>query len=246
LLSRFSQERKPLIPDTIKDFLRKDVRNKRIADLINKHGIDFGELEELSGFLEELRNLSAEEDCEDLIEAVRREWGSSRILVVETNPPGATVYVNGRERGITNENGLRIEGLRPREYTIKVEKEGQSREYRISLIEESKRSTVDLRPPPVEYGLLVVNSFPWSTVHVDGKDMGFTPKKIKLQVGTHQLLLKREGYRDWEKEITVKQGEETRIFVELQPIQPIKLYMEESGENSSWMETVTAKVWSSY
>lgn len=198
----------------IKKLLKGEVTSKRIVDLINDRDIDFGKIENLSVFLKELRDSGAEES---LIDTVRKKWEiRRRILVIQTNFPDAIVYVDGVKKGRTDENGLRIEKLRPREYTIRVEKKGYKPIiYKISLIKKSKRLKVEFKPVKVEYGLFVVNSSPWSSVYIDGNKVGYTPKKIKLQVGTHQLELKKEGYQNYKQEITIKQKNTTRLFIQL-------------------------------
>jgi hypothetical protein len=61
-----------------------------------------------------------------------------RGLSIRTNPIGAKVYVDGLERGLTP---LNLEGLRPGEYVIRIEKEGyRVRRFKVRIRSESRLS----------------------------------------------------------------------------------------------------------
>jgi serine/threonine protein kinase len=58
------------------------------------------------------------------------------------------------------------------------------------------------------YGSLRILATPYAQVHLDGKDLGFTPVNInKVTEGTHELTLTREGFETIRETITVKPGE---------------------------------------
>lgn len=58
-------------------------------------------------------------------------------------------------------------------------------------------------------GLLQFRSLPESArISVNGQELNFvTPGKRNVDVGTHEVRMYREGYRDWAKTVTVKAGE---------------------------------------
>lgn len=58
-------------------------------------------------------------------------------------------------------------------------------------------------------GLLQFRSSPEGTkISLDGQELSFvTPGKRNVTVGTHEVRMYREGYRDWAKTVTVKAGE---------------------------------------
>ena len=58
-------------------------------------------------------------------------------------------------------------------------------------------------------GLLQFRSVPESAkISLDGQELNFvTPGKRNVDVGTHEVRMYREGYRDWAKTVTVKAGE---------------------------------------
>jgi hypothetical protein len=62
------------------------------------------------------------------------------------------------------------------------------------------------------FGSLRIVAVPYAQVHLDGKDMGFTPVNLdKVPEGTHELTLTREGFETIRETITVKPGEVNRL-----------------------------------
>lgn len=56
-------------------------------------------------------------------------------------------------------------------------------------------------------GLILVRSEPVSaSITLDNKPVGATPKRLAVKADRYQLRLKRDGYRDWHKAITVEPG----------------------------------------
>ena len=71
----FSREAKPLTPDMVKELKSHHVSDKRILDLIEQHGINFGEIEDISPLLSELKSLGV---AESMINIVRQKWATEQ------------------------------------------------------------------------------------------------------------------------------------------------------------------------
>ena len=76
---------------------------------------------------------------------------------------------------------------------------------------------VYLKPMEKGAGFLHVYSYPWADIFIDGNFEGTTPtpKPLALADGDHQVILKREGFKDFSQTIHVAGGEVTRIKVQL-------------------------------
>jgi hypothetical protein len=62
------------------------------------------------------------------------------------------------------------------------------------------------------FGSLRILASPYAQVHLDGKDVGFTPVNMdRVPEGTHELTLTREGFETIRETITVKPGEVNRF-----------------------------------
>jgi hypothetical protein len=69
--------------------------------------------------------------------------------------------------------------------------------------EESKAMAADSTPP----ASVAIDSIPsGADIEVDGAFVGNTPSTVPLASGNHQIVVKRKGFIDWSKTITVKGG----------------------------------------
>jgi len=136
------------------------------------------------------------------------------VLTINTNPPAARVFLDSQYRG---ETPIRVEGLAPGKYQLVLEnagynplvrmvevKEGEN-EYSFSLVWMTGRLRVESEPAGAE-------------IFLDGKPMGMTDQALPgISVGSHQLLLKKEGYLPLEKTVEVKEGAEVTVSGQLRP-----------------------------
>jgi formylglycine-generating enzyme required for sulfatase activity len=131
-----------------------------------------------------------------------------------SDPPGATVLVDGKEQGTTpiadvevaaGEHNVAMQHPRYQPATTNVMVEGRGVPQSVSL-------TLTPNWAPVR----IVTDPPGATVSVDDEPLGTTPGTIDVLAGTHRIHVKLAGHKAWEKELDV---------VALQPIDlpPIKL-----------------------
>lgn len=66
-------------------------------------------------------------------------------------------------------------------------------------------------------GVISISARPYrSDIRLDGKDIGKTPKTISsLRAGTHNVVVSRKGYHDWEKNVLVQVEKSTPIYAHL-------------------------------
>lgn len=125
-------------------------------------------------------------------------------LAVTSTPPGATVTLDGTNKGVTP---VTIAGLKPRNYNVVVTLRGYAPISR----------TVDLSDPgqaaqvftlQQASGKVSVTSDPTGArVLLDGKDYGKTPLKLdSLPVGDYTLTLKLDGNKDITDTLSVAEG----------------------------------------
>jgi serine/threonine protein kinase len=142
------------------------------------------------------------------------------VLIVDSDPPGATVFLDGEKIGKTPLRktdvkpkakvrvGITSKGYRAGSKTLEI-RSGEEHEVRLVL---AKAGTI--RKPPADkekarYGHLVANTRPWSKVYVDGKYTGReTPippdKKLKLIAGKHKVVFETPGGKRYAFEIKIE------------------------------------------
>jgi len=127
-------------------------------------------------------------------------------LIINSEPPGATVKINNVIKGLTP---LKI-NLPPGSYNLKIEKEDYLPwNYSIVLKENSKvEKNFPLQPIPKTSYLTVYSDPTDAQVFLNGKSIGNTPiTNYKIEKGEYILEVKKEGYREYRTKFTVEYGQ---------------------------------------
>ncbi len=111
------------------------------------------------------------------------------VTTFSTTPAGATVFINGRKRGLTP---LKV-SLPAGAFWMKIEKKGYhpvekmiSQDRALLGIDQQLKAVVHSRG----VGRLTINSLPWSKVRLDGRVIGNTPLiKTSVKAGRHRVEL---------------------------------------------------------
>ena len=111
------------------------------------------------------------------------------VTSIITAPPGATVFINGKSRGVTP---LKV-SLPAGSFWMKLLKKGYHPVEKM-ISESSARAEIEQELTPVVtprgVGRLTINSLPWSRVRLDGRVIGNTPLiKTPVRAGRHRVEL---------------------------------------------------------
>src|SRR5258706_1839314 len=141
------------------------------------------------------------------------------VLKIETDPPGATIYIDRRDLG-SRGNSPRVLGLAPGKY--KVLAELPNYEPSESFIVDAPlagETLVQLKLVPKLEGLtgsLVVNADErGALIEIDGGPRAFTPAVLTLPAGPHKVKISLKGFRAIEQAAQVRPNDETKIDVVL-------------------------------
>jgi hypothetical protein len=55
-------------------------------------------------------------------------------------------------------------------------------------------------------------------IEVDGKFVGSTPSEVQLTEGEHTISVKKTGYKDWERKLTVSSGSSVHLSAEMEKV----------------------------
>lgn len=144
-------------------------------------------------------------------------------LRIETRPPGATVWLDGRAVG---ETPLSIKDVLPGPHQVRLSLEDHSpAELAFEVLEGSN-------PPPLRFVMpaLVAPAEIYSDptaakVILDGKEIGLTPQKLDLSPGAHEIRLERDGFAAAVKHVEVHPGVKLVVRTRLDPAPPEVLSM---------------------
>ena len=146
-------------------------------------------------------------------------------LLVRSEPPGATVTVDGVDRGRTP---LALGDMPFDTYRVEVSREGfRSEAAQLALTPAATVGSIQIElqpgddppPAPVVGALLVESRPPGARVVIDGREVGTTPTVVSgVAAGTRGLRIELDGYQPWETSVDVPASDQVRVGASLDPL----------------------------
>ena len=133
------------------------------------------------------------------------------------NDPEAEIYIDGQFEG----KGTCKRPLEPGNYTVEARKDNHHKQSKVVQITTTKKAeTFELDPPVPIMGILNITSNPsGAKIKIDGKDVGSTPKTVnRILIGKHIVQFSLPNCKTEAREVTVKEGEQTELSVQLSSI----------------------------
>jgi tetratricopeptide (TPR) repeat protein len=131
------------------------------------------------------------------------DW-SAVDVVLSTDPPGTTVFINGHLAGVTP---LLLKDLRRGDYSLRLEKNG--------YVTQTRRFNVGPRPfamreslPAIDTAEVMVAIRPdGAEIYLDGEFQGHTPLRLpRVPVGSHELVVSKPNYDSYVQRMDVTAG----------------------------------------
>ncbi|MFH1261956.1 MAG: serine/threonine-protein kinase [Pseudomonadota bacterium] len=132
-------------------------------------------------------------------------------LKINVTPRTATVYLDGKEHGQVIED-LEI----GKSYKLTLSSPGYESETReIKATRAKMELDIELKKVVVPMGTVSLSANPWATILIDGKKIGDTPiMNQELPVGSHDVIFRHPDFRDVEKQIQIKKGENPPVIID--------------------------------
>jgi archaellum component FlaG (FlaF/FlaG flagellin family) len=122
-----------------------------------------------------------------------KDKGPSTRLDVTSQPPGATVSVDYKERGLSP---LSLTDLAPGQHLIQVSKANHLDSFDSVVLETGVNRTANFKLDPMTGILLLTTTPDGCEVALKGVSLGTTPLLITtLECGTHRLTVSSPGYQ---------------------------------------------------
>ncbi len=155
---------------------------------------------------------------------------SAGWLLVRSEPPGASVTVNGVDRGRTP---LALRDMPFDTYRVEVSREGfRSEAAQLALTPAATVASLQIElqrggapspapppapPPATVVGALLVESRPaGARVVVDGREVGTTPTVVSdVAAGIRSVRIELDGYQPWETSVDVPASDQVRVGASL-------------------------------
>ncbi|NOY91596.1 MAG: PEGA domain-containing protein [Deltaproteobacteria bacterium] len=138
-------------------------------------------------------------------------------LSVVSDPPGASVFIDGREEGAAGQTPFRSV-LDTGSHHVILERPGFAPAERD--VEIAVGAEVSLRVPlaRVDFGRLrVIANLAQARVFVDGESVGAVPYEGQLTPGAHEVEVEADGMKTFSESVTIARGQLTPVRVRLRP-----------------------------
>ncbi|MEE1322564.1 MAG: TonB family protein, partial [Bacteroidales bacterium] len=129
---------------------------------------------------------------------------NSSIVEITCQDKDAEIYIDGTRRGEGEFKGQLKEGM----HRLEVKKANHLTFSKSFTITKSQNFTEHIAKLEAIYGKLNLNSTPDdANIYIDGEHMGKTPMIItQILIGNHNIKLQKQGYKNFESEITIEEN----------------------------------------
>lgn len=147
--------------------------------------------------------------------SVLKGEGATDVLVVESNPPGARVFVDGEEKGTTPAS---VKGLGDGDHEVVLYSTDYGA-FRQSLTGKGGHLVVDLRTGAgLGLGFVTIKTVPPDArIEVNGKKAGLSPLELPLEAGAHTVHATKEGFKDADVPVEVARDARKTVEIRLEP-----------------------------
>jgi TonB family protein len=151
--------------------------------------------------------------------AIRRPVPAPEGLRIETRPPGASVWMDGRVQG---ETPLTVKDLRPGMHQLRLTLEGHApAELTFDVPEGTNALPLSFTMPPLLAPAEIRSEPEAATVTVDNRVIGLTPiQKLSLNPGRHEIRIERAGFLPAVKQVEARPGVKLLVQTRLDPAPP--------------------------
>ena len=148
----------------------------------------------------------ADSNVSQLISTAEKQYNGTFVgytLQVDTEPKEAVLKIDGQVVGRSPD----VIATKKPKVTLEIEKEGYKPEKFVVFLKDAKTvksyvleslgKTIRIRSDP-----------PGAAVFLDGRDTGKVTEceLVRVLYGSHRLMLEKDGYADWEEELTISDG----------------------------------------
>ena len=142
-------------------------------------------------------------------------------LQIVSSPVGAAVYVNNNYEGTTiSSTALYVTQLSPGSYQVQITLAGYQTYSQTAVVTAGGVYTIQANLVPVTPGTtpiingqITVRSTPsGANIYLDNAYRGLTPLTlVDIPQGSHAILLRLNGYQDWQSSVSVPAGSSTDV-----------------------------------
>ena len=142
-------------------------------------------------------------------------WAHSAKLTITSQPPGASVKLNGIDVGVTP---IDVPQLTPGLQAVEIFKDGHKPARELVPLAFAEKGEAHYSLDPIVGKLLLTLKPRDAQVTIDSQTYGEIKSDLTLAAGTHMLKVAKEGYHPYSSEIILSEDTPLEVEVGLKPI----------------------------
>lgn len=140
---------------------------------------------------------------------------TSLVNIEVVGPKTATVKVDGREVGPAPYKGLVNVSAEPHSFSAEANDFVTATQSAVVREGEVLNLTLQLAPQQSKGKLVVTTKPEGSTIEIDGKIVGSSRWEGPVNVGSHQVVVKKQGHYTWSYDVDIPKGGERTLTASL-------------------------------
>ena len=145
--------------------------------------------------------------------------GGVGVIRVLSDAPGARAFIDGTDMGAVP---VDIKDIKAGDHIVQVKAPGMQTAERHVLVAagSTKVEKFDLNQEAAgDRGTLkVVSMVPEALVFIDGASVGKVPQEKKVSAGEHPVVVRLDGYKQFEQKVRVEAGQTVTVQATLKPV----------------------------
>ena len=135
-------------------------------------------------------------------------------LRIETDPPGATVSIDGKESGVSP---LTLPTVAPGVRTVRVARDGYaSAELSLEIVADAPLAPLRFSLQATEAKAAIAADPAGASVFVDGREVGKAPiDGVRFTPGVHDVRVEATGYKPWRQRVEALAGRDITLDAKL-------------------------------
>lgn len=150
--------------------------------------------------------------------------GGVGVVRVLSDAPGARAYLDGTDMGPVP---VDIKDVKAGDHIVQVKAPGMKTGEKTVKVAAGSSQIVkfDLNADtPADHGTLkVVSMVPEAQVFIDGAAVGKVPQEKKVAAGEHPVVVRLEGYKQFEQKVRVEPGQTITVQATLKPVGRLRI-----------------------
>jgi hypothetical protein len=168
--------------------------------------------------------------------------GGVGVVRVLSDAQGARAFIDGEDRGPVP---VDIKDVKAGDHIVQVKAPGMQTGEKHVMVQAGQSQIVKFDLNQAMSGdmgtLKIVSTVPEALVFVDGAALGKVPQEKKISAGEHPIVVRLEGYKQFDQKVRVEAGQTVTIQADLKAVGRLRVLTTPSGAQVSINGLVVGK-----